>query len=67
MNLKNRYTSYKWQFQPYVSWKGKSTTSIIPINSRPNTNQTSRAAHSAPNNPIYDYKKSYKVSGDWAG
>jgi len=53
MNLKNPYTSYKWQFQPYVSWKGKSTTSIIPIKSRPNTNQTSRAAHSAPNNAIY--------------
>jgi hypothetical protein len=49
----NLYSSYKWQFQPYVSWKGKSTTSIISIKSRPNTNQTSRAAHSAPNNPIY--------------
>jgi hypothetical protein len=53
MNLKKPYSSYKWQFQPYVSWKGKSTTSIISIKSRPNTNQTSRAAHSAPNNPIY--------------
>jgi hypothetical protein len=53
MNLKNPYNSYRWQFQPYVSWKGKSTTSIIPIKSRPNTNQTSRAAHSAPNNSIY--------------
>ena len=53
MNLKKPYSSYKWQFQPYVSWKGKSTTSIIPIKSRPNTNQTSKSAHSAGNNPIY--------------
>ena len=55
MNLKKSYhnSNYRWQFQPYVSWKGKSTTSIIPVNSRPNTNQNSKASKSAPNNSIY--------------
>ena len=54
MTLKKSY-NYHWQFQPYKSWKDKSTmrTSITSINSRPNTNQTSRAASGAPNNSIY--------------
>ena len=53
MNLKTPYSSYKWQLQPYVSWKGKSTISIIPIYSRSNTNQTSKASSGANSNSIY--------------
>ena len=49
----NVYNSYFFQFQPYCSWKGKSSTSIVAINSRPNTNQTSKSASGANPNLIY--------------
>jgi hypothetical protein len=50
--------TYKWQFQPYVSWKGVSTNSAVPTFSRPLTGMES--AQSGPSfsaRPIKHWRK----------
>ena len=66
-----RYT-YKWQPQPYVSWKGPSTNSVAPTWSRPlyngppsnnnptNENRITGAAFKA--RPIKAWRKQLMVS-----
>ena len=43
----NEYT-YKWQNQPYKSWKGASTNSVVPSWSRPLINGSTNTSDSGP-------------------
>ena len=47
-------SNYKWQRQPYISWKGKSTNSAVPVNSKPNSNYTRPSSAGAPINNMYN-------------
>ena len=41
--MSNKKYTGMWQFQPYITWKGNSTSSVMPGMSRPNVNGVNNA------------------------